>query len=309
MAQAAARLVERSTSGAVGRSQNRLVRVRVSFYDDGQAFLRDAGQLLSSDPLRYSVIATNAERARTPEQPFWFATVLRDDDSIAGVAMRTHPDPPHAGFVTAMPDAAVDALAMALTRRNEVVLAWNGNLTAASALCQAASGGSPVWVVMHTRLFEAHEVIWPPRPPGILRNATAADADLLANWLYGFHHDSETQGGREPVLSWTPNVEGARRAIEQQSIGLWEVDGVPVHMTGVQRAMFGAARIGPVYTPTEHRGRGYASWVVAHLTQQILDTGDRPCLYTDQANPVSNKIYERLGYQRVHDEGNVITAV
>ncbi len=56
----------------------------------------------------------------------------------------------------------------------------------------------------------------------------------------------------------------------------------------------------------QRRGRGYASWVVASLTQQLLDAGARPCLYTDQANPVSNLVYERIGYEPVHDEGNVV---
>lgn len=77
-------------------------------------------------------------------------------------------------------------------------------------------------------------------------------------------------------------------------------------MTFAHPVMFGSSRIGPVYTPPEHRGRGYAAWVVALLTQQILDAGARPCLYTDQANPISNKVYERIGYVRVQDEGNVI---
>lgn len=287
---------------------SRLVTVRVLFYDDGHSFLHDAGPLLASDPLRYSVIATNTERPRTSGQPFWFAAVMRDDHSLAGVAMRTHPDPPHAGFVARMPEAAVGALAAALWQRHEVVSAWNGDLVAARALCEAMAGGSSVHVVMHTRLFEAKEIIWPQRPLGNLRIATAADEDLVTDWLRGFHHDSETQGGREPDPSWTPDVEGVRRTIGRQGVWLWEVDGVPVHMSGVQPSMFGAARIGPVYTPSKHRGRGYAGWVVAQLTRHILDGGDRPCLYTDQANPVSNKVYERIGYQRIHDEGNVIIA-
>ncbi len=73
---------------------------------------------------------------------------------------------------------------------------------------------------------------------------------------------------------------------------LWEVDGEPVHLTGRNPASYGAARIGPVYTPREHRGRGYASATVAELSRRILDEGDRPCLFTDQANPVSNRVYE-----------------
>ena len=61
-------------------------------------------------------------------------------------------------------------------------------------------------------------------------------------------------------------------------------------------------RINYVYTPPEHRGRGYASACVASLTRQLLDEGVALCcLYTDLANPTSNKIYQAIGYRPVCD--------
>jgi predicted GNAT family acetyltransferase len=159
---------------------------------------------------------------------------------------------------------------------------------------------------MHLRLFEARQVIWPARPAGSLRQATKADEDVLVEFLRGFHRDAELQGGRKPDRAWVPDLDSLRRATRNRAMWLWQVDGVPAHLTAVNPPMFGAARIGPVYTPTEHRGRGYAGWVVAELTQQVLDAGARPCLYTDQANPVSNLVYQRIGYEPVHDEGNVV---
>lgn len=60
-------------------------------------------------------------------------------------------------------------------------------------------------------------------------------------------------------------------------------------------------RIGPVYTPREHRGRGIASYVVGELTRRGLEAGHRMCLFTDRGNPTSNKIYAGLGYEPVVD--------
>jgi predicted GNAT family acetyltransferase len=61
-------------------------------------------------------------------------------------------------------------------------------------------------------------------------------------------------------------------------------------------------RVGPVYTPPDLRGRGYASGVVAALSQHALDQGAAACmLFTDVANPTSNKIYQRIGYRYVGD--------
>jgi predicted GNAT family acetyltransferase len=57
-----------------------------------------------------------------------------------------------------------------------------------------------------------------------------------------------------------------------------------------------------VYTPPEKRNRGYASSLVAALSQHLLDGGRKFCfLYTDLANPTSNKIYRALGYEHVGD--------
>jgi len=61
-------------------------------------------------------------------------------------------------------------------------------------------------------------------------------------------------------------------------------------------------RIGPVYTPPDLRGRGYASALTARLTQTLLDGGRRFCfLFTDLANPTSNSVYQRIGYRPVTD--------
>jgi predicted GNAT family acetyltransferase len=65
-------------------------------------------------------------------------------------------------------------------------------------------------------------------------------------------------------------------------------------------------RIGPVYTPPEHRGHGYGSAVTAAASQGALDRGKRFCfLYTDLANPTSNAIYMRLGYRPVCDSREI----
>ena len=61
------------------------------------------------------------------------------------------------------------------------------------------------------------------------------------------------------------------------------------------------ARIGPVFTPREHRRRGIASYVVGELTRRGLEAGHRMCLFTDRDNPTSNKIYAGLGYEPVVD--------
>ena len=86
---------------------------------------------------------------------------------------------------------------------------------------------------------------------------------------------------------------------------LWE-DGEPVSVAGYGGRTPNGIRVGPVYTPPELRGRGYASALVAGLSTMLLAEGRKFCfLYTDLANPTSNRIYEQIGYERVCDSAAI----
>jgi predicted GNAT family acetyltransferase len=60
--------------------------------------------------------------------------------------------------------------------------------------------------------------------------------------------------------------------------------------------------VNSVYTPPELRRQGYATAAVAELSRVLLAEGYPACvLYTDLANPTSNSIYQRIGYEPVAD--------
>jgi predicted GNAT family acetyltransferase len=128
-----------------------------------------------------------------------------------------------------------------------------------------------------------------------MRPATPADLDVLAAWVQAFR---ESIG--EAFLG------GARELAEQRirdgEMFLWHVEGQPVAMAGAIGPTRNGIRIVLVYTPPEHRNRGYASNLVATLTQHQLDAGRRFCfLTTDLTNPTSNKIYRQIGYRPVSE--------
>jgi predicted GNAT family acetyltransferase len=84
---------------------------------------------------------------------------------------------------------------------------------------------------------------------------------------------------------------------------LWH-DGGPVSTAWTHPPVAGVVRISGVYTPPEHRGRGYPSACVAALSQRLLDGGAVACtLHTDLADPTSNRIYRAIGYRQVAEHG------
>lgn len=283
---------------------------RLEFVTDPAAFLEAASAHLAADPVVTTVIASVTERLARQPQPdlpyCWWLLVRDDSGAVVGVAMRTAPFAPHPLYVLPMPDDAAVALARSLHERGEPVPGVNGALPASRLVAEetARLAGGEVSVHTHMRLFELGELVVPPAPAGRLRAATPDDDALCLAWFHAFDRAAAEQAGRPGThgVAETLTLDDVRARIDDGLIWLWEDEsGTPVHLTGANAPAHGVTRVGPVYTPAEHRGRGYASRAVAEVSRRYVEQGVRCCLFTDQANPVSNHVYEQLGYRAVVD--------
>jgi predicted GNAT family acetyltransferase len=155
----------------------------------------------------------------------------------------------------------------------------------------------PYKLRMAERIYQLEEVEPVTGVPGHMRRANEGDRSLLHRWLAEFN--KEALG--ETDTSFLDRRIDHFLDSETQGIYLWE-DGQPVSMSGYSRPTPNGIVVLAVYTPHEHRGKGYASTNVAALSQMLLDSGRKYCfLYTDLANPTSNHIYQAIGYKPVCD--------
>ncbi|WBB76368.1 GNAT family N-acetyltransferase [Micromonospora sp. WMMD1128] len=282
------------------------------FHADPGEFLDAAGNHLAADPVLNTVVASVAHRMAArradgialPEDDWWL--VVRDaSGAVVGAGMRTAP------FLLPMPAEAAVALARTWHERGEMVSAVNGALPAARycAAEVARLGGGRVEVAQHTRLHELDTLVPPTPAPGALAVAGADDVDLVTAWFDAFMADADEQAGRPRGASAhaTPERGELLRWIRSGRIWFWtDGAGRPVHLTAANAPAFGVARVGPVYTPPEHRGRGWAGNAVAEVSRGLRAEGVRVCLFTDQANPASNRLYARLGFRPVVDMANLV---
>lgn len=296
----------------------------VQFLDDATRFLEIAADRLAADAAVSTVVATAAERiARSPRTapaaPYaWFAVVTDRADDIVGIAMRTAPFAPYPPYLLPMEDEAAVVLAEALIGRDEAVRGVNGALPAARVFAEqmAAHAGGEVTVNMRVRLFELGDLAEVAPPPGRLRAARDTDLSLVVDWFRRFHRDADEQAGhlddhdaRDPVgeaghgsRSESISPDDVAERIRRGVVWLWvDEDDRPVHLTAANPPAFGVTRIGPVFTPKKQRGHGYASAAVAEVSRRLQRDGARVTLFTDQANPTSNKIYLALGFEPVVD--------
>lgn len=80
------------------------------------------------------------------------------------------------------------------------------------------------------------------------------------------------------------------------------VDGEVVSIANAVRPQIKGICISGVYTPPEFRRKGYARALVAEVSKEMLSRGfELTNLFTDLANPTSNKIYQEVGYEAVCD--------
>ena len=293
--------------------------VELRFTSDPSEFLALAGRFLAAEPVVNTVVTGMAHRAvkeradgiAVPERKWWLS-VLDADREVVGAAMRTASTAPYPPYLLTMSSDAAVSLARKLHERGEDVLGLNGALPAARtcAVELVRLRGGRVDVAQHTRLHELGELVPPAMTvPGELREATDDDVDLATEWLADFLGDADEQAGRPRRSSADdmPDRDGMLRRIRSGQLWFWCDDhGEQVHLLGAGPPAFGVARVGPVYTPPSQRGRGWASNAVAELSRRLRADGGRVCLFTDQANPTSNKIYAALGYRPVADMVNLV---
>ncbi len=151
---------------------------------------------------------------------------------------------------------------------------------------------------MHSMSYELTMVMFPESmPAGSFQFAQEGHAEILLKYMNDMQDDLNATVRVEYTLEHIHNFIAGKR------IGIWLVDDQPVSMAMSNRPpQLRSIGISAVYTPNEYRGKGYASAVVASLSQELLNQGyQRINLFTDLSNPTSNKIYKAIGFKEVCD--------
>lgn len=269
---------------------------------DPDEFLLRARSLLLADEAKNNLIlgivgTIVSDRAVYPDHHLWLVV---DGDVPKAAAVRT---PPNNLVLADCPDpSAVEMLAAWIADRSTPMPGVVGSRPGVDVFLDAwgSQTGEMGRLVMAQGVYSTERIVMPTaRPHGASRPATAADHDLVVDWIERFN--AETPPHEVPESDRVQKY--VARRLDRSSrdgIWLWETEGGPVSLCGYGGATPNGIRIGPVYTPPGLRGNGFAGALVADVTAAQLTAGRRFCfLFTDLANPTSNRIYRRLGYVQV----------
>jgi RimJ/RimL family protein N-acetyltransferase len=258
---------------------------------DVRTFLDAAGAFMRAQPVQHTVLLTVAETValrgpntfgdEAPEFGWWHA-----DGRVDGAFVHT---PPYPVLIGPMPTEAAEALLSAVADRPLTGVHGPPELVT----LVAARHGGPMQERRREYLYRLGTLIEPPPPVGRWVIAGAAHRGVLIDFYDAFREEID-----EPSRDWGPMVDDR---LSHRGLHLWLLDdGTAVSMVGISRPIAGMARIGPVYTPPEHRGRGYAAALTAVVSRAAREDGVAEILlFADLANATSNGVYQRIGFEPV----------
>jgi predicted GNAT family acetyltransferase len=232
-------------------------------------------------------------------EPPYFA-VARRDGEVSAVALRT---PPFGVGLAASSDFdGIDLLAEDVRRVFPTIPGAIGPVKAAERFVAKweTLTAQRRKVRANERIYRCATVTRARSPRGSMRRFKETDRQLALQWTKLFWTESK--------LPRAGNDADAMVMIDRRitdpdgGMFFWETESEVVSMAAAGGRTPNGIRIGPVYTPPNFRGKGYATALVADLTSLMLERGRSFCfLFTDLANPTSNSIYAQIGYQPVID--------
>lgn len=264
-------------------------------YQTPEEFLADTAEFRANDLVRTNLISSVATSvsngSRKYEAYFWWS--LKEDDKVVGLAIRTAPF----GYVLSpMPNSFINEFLTGVTEVDPEVREFAGPKSVIDEIAKS----SEVLDSEGELIYSLHSLS-SSNVAGEAKRAKDSDYELILGWMKDFMIETQLRSF---------NIENVVKSkINSGDFYLFYVDSIPVSLGGlsgiveVENNLVG--RVGPIYTPEEFRKKGYASAITSFLTQNLLDRGALPTLYTQAGNQTSNKIYRDLGYKLVDENRRV----
>ena len=193
--------------------------------------------------------------------------------------------------------AAAEALGRALAESSPTSLGLVGPASASDAAAGAFAARAGVALRLERQLL-LYALAAEPRAgvgttiSSIFRPAERGEASMLIGWVEGFERDTRT-----PAHTCRAE-ERVQQGLASGRLFVLEAAGQLVAMASWSRPTANTKTINCVYTPPEHRGRGYGRAVTVRLTTHLLALGTRDILlFTDADDPTPNRLYRRVGFE------------
>ncbi|MCK4380655.1 MAG: GNAT family N-acetyltransferase [Candidatus Lokiarchaeota archaeon] len=233
------------------------------------------------------------------EMPLLLA--LLENDDIKLIALMT---PPHNLIISHTDDMTSIEIII------EELLKQKKELPGVLSFKEAANKFAKLWcekkslkfqVLRNERIYKLVEVSKDTLGTNKFTVATKVYQSLVLKWASEMLTEAIVEVSEEALERNRNNI---KKELEEGNSRIYLIfdKNEPVSMARKSGKTLNGTGINLVYTPPPLRRKGYATECVAKLSKLILEEGNDYCfLFTDLSNPVSNSIYQKIGYRAVID--------
>ncbi|MED1609910.1 MULTISPECIES: GNAT family N-acetyltransferase [Bacillus cereus group] len=266
--------------------------IQLHVYEEIVNFKEEVTPFLEKNELENNLILGVLQMVHQPI----FMGIAKQGEEIAVVFLQTEEKKQIIVATSEMAEEDIVELAKKLAEVYPNVPGLIGNKKIVQRLAEeiAVLENKKTTVAMEQGIYELKQVKKKWNGDGVFREVNSDELTLIKQWIYQFCEDVNLPTTKEEAK------QTAHTLITNHRLFGLEVDGKLVSVAAKTRPTKNNITVNFVYTPKEERKKGYASNCVAALSQRMLDEGYKTTtLYTDLANPTSNKIYQEIGYEQI----------
>ncbi|MDR2994172.1 MAG: GNAT family N-acetyltransferase [Bacillus cereus] len=266
--------------------------IQLHVYEEILCFKEDVTPFLEKNEQENNLILGVLQMVQEPI----FMGIAKQGEDIKVVFLQTEEKKQIIVATSEITEEDIVELAKLLTKVYPDIPGLIGNKIVVQKLAEeiAAIENKKTNVVMEQGVYVLQQVKKKWNEEGVFREITIDELPLIEKWIYQFCEDVKLPTTKEEVK------QTAHTLITNNRLFGLEVDGKLVSVAAKTRPTTNNITVNFVYTSKEARKKGYASNCVAALSQRMLDEGYKTTtLYTDLANPTSNKIYQEIGYEQI----------
>ncbi|HSJ38908.1 MAG TPA: GNAT family N-acetyltransferase [Planococcus sp. (in: firmicutes)] len=265
-------------------------------YDNPVAFSEKIEPLLYKNEDKYSLFLGILGQINNGRYEEYYLALAEEGKEILAACLMTPPHPLQVIFFKEIFGLETD-LARHLKKELQEIPGVIGDKKVAEQFAEAwtAETGTAVELHMDEGLYRI-DALAPglEKSRGSWRVANKRDAELLEEWYLLF--EKETGIGASSHKEASMKIE---QFLDDKEVYVWEVEGETVSCMKKARPSKHGITVSFVFTPEKYRRKGYARTMVAEVTEELLLEYDFVMLYTDLKNPTSNKMYSKIGYEKI----------
>lgn len=277
--------------------------MKTVFYSSIHEWLALCQRYFDNDEVYYQLMITNANALKDQPDDQAFFGLVRDLDNIVVIFIYRPPYNLVVHPLKPISDEDMMIFANAVYQKDSNIPGINAPDWFARSFLDSFKmlSGRDYHLYLSMDIMEIRTLNPVNLPSVTCKVADDDDLSLIDRWAYDFQKEALHEIPDISII----HQKNLERIAKKQCYVILDDHHIPHAMGLLTRPMKKGIAITLVYTDPSSRGKGYGMSVAYHLTKIAFDLGYQyVTLYVDKSNPISNRVYKKVGFRVIIDQSD-----